>query len=144
MYCKISYHKIRLVSFIVGKKAKGRISKRMYLRKTNIFYHLIRTRMCVYQRGKKRTCAYQEVRNVRFFWKFGVLCFLETPVLRFALSPYYRSYTNRHHLERLNTSLSFFAFAKTASSGNVRITLKLCKYFPSEVWFFAHYRETNT
>ena len=24
------------------------------------------------------------------FGKFGVLCFLETPVLRFALSPYYR------------------------------------------------------
>ena len=23
-----------------------------------------------------------------FFWKFGVLCFLETPVLRFALLPY--------------------------------------------------------
>ena len=33
-----------------------------------------------------RTCAYQEIRNVRgfFFRKFGVLCFLETPVLRFA------------------------------------------------------------
>ena len=25
-----------------------------------------------------------------FFRKFGVLCFLETPVLRFALLPYYR------------------------------------------------------
>ena len=25
-----------------------------------------------------------------FFGKFGVLCFLETPVLRFALLPYYR------------------------------------------------------
>ena len=25
-----------------------------------------------------------------FFGKFGVLCFFETPVLRFALSPYYR------------------------------------------------------
>ena len=25
-----------------------------------------------------------------FFWKFGVLSFLETPVLRFALLPYYR------------------------------------------------------
>ena len=27
-----------------------------------------------------------------FFGKFGVLCFLETPVLRFALLPYYRQY----------------------------------------------------
>ena len=29
--------------------------------------------------------AYQGVRNVRFCGKFGVLCFLETPVFRFAL-----------------------------------------------------------
>ena len=29
-----------------------------------------------------------------FFWKFGVLCFLETPVLRFALLPYYRRFLN--------------------------------------------------
>ena len=34
--------------------------------------------------------AYQGVRNVRFLGKFGVLSFLETLVLRFALSPYYR------------------------------------------------------
>ena len=44
--------------------------------------------------SEKRTfltpCAYQGVRNVRFFGKFSVLCFLETPVLRFALLPYYR------------------------------------------------------
>ena len=51
----------------VGNKAKGRISKRTFL-----------TRMC----------AYQRVRNVRFFGKFGVLCFLETPVLRFVLLPH--------------------------------------------------------
>ena len=36
--------------------------------------------VCVRIRGKK--CS--------FFGKFGVLCFLETPVLRFALLPYYR------------------------------------------------------
>ena len=30
------------------------------------------------------------VRNVRFFGKFDVLCFLETSALRFALLPYYR------------------------------------------------------
>ena len=34
--------------------------------------------------------AYQGLRNVRFFGTFNVLCFLETPVLRFALLPYYR------------------------------------------------------
>ena len=37
------------------------------------------TNVCVLQ-GKK--CS--------FFGKFGVLCFLETPVLRFTLLPYYR------------------------------------------------------
>ena len=47
--------------------------------KTNIFYPLIRTRTYAYQGGKK--CS--------FFGKLGVLCFLETPVLRFVLLPYY-------------------------------------------------------
>ena len=31
-----------------------------------------------------------EGKKCSFFEKFGVLCFLETPVLRFALLPYYR------------------------------------------------------
>ena len=44
--------------------------------KTNISYVLIRTRT--------------EDKKCSFFGKFGVLCFLETSVLRFALSPYYR------------------------------------------------------
>ena len=65
-------------------KAKGRILKRVFqenkarqiFRKTNISYPLIRTRTG----GEK--CL--------FFGKFHELCFLETPVLRFALSPYYR------------------------------------------------------
>ena len=63
---------------IVGKKAKGRISKRVFqeskarqnFRKTNK----------ITSGGKK--CL--------FFGNFGMLCFLETPVLRFALLPYYR------------------------------------------------------
>ena len=46
-----------------------------FFEKKNISYLLIRT--C--------TCAYQVVKIVCFFGKFGVLCFLETPVLRFAL-----------------------------------------------------------
>ena len=69
-------------------KAKWWISKRVFpenkarqiFRKMNISYPLIRT--CTYE--------YQGVRNVDFFWKFGVLCFLETPVLRFTVLPYYR------------------------------------------------------
>ena len=38
----------------------------------------------------KFACVYQGVRNVCFFGKFDVLCFLETSVLRLALLPYYR------------------------------------------------------
>ena len=73
----------------VGNKAKGRISKRVFqesnvrqnFRKTNISYPLIRTRTHVCVSGSKK-CL--------FFGNFGVLCFLETPVLRFALLPDYR------------------------------------------------------
>ena len=62
----------------VDNKTKWQISKwvfqenkaRQIFRKTNISYPLIQTRT--------------------FFGKFGVPCFLETPVLRFALLPYYR------------------------------------------------------
>ena len=76
----------------VGNIAKARISKRrcqeskahQIFRKMNVSYPLIRT----------RTCAYQGVRSL-FFEKFGVFCFLETPVLRFALLPYYRQYFMR-------------------------------------------------
>ena len=64
-------------------KAKGRILKRVFqenkarqvFRKTNI-YPQIRTRT--------------GVEKCLFLGKFGELCFLETPVLRFALLPYYR------------------------------------------------------
>ena len=83
-------------SEFVGIKAKGWISERVFqenkasqiFRKTNISYPLIRkhflppdthTYVCVLG-GKK--CS--------FFGKFSVLCFLETPVLRLARSPYYQ------------------------------------------------------
>ena len=53
-------------------------------RKTNISYPLIRTRTCAYQGSEVK------VKKYLFFGKFGVLCFLETPVLKLALLPYYR------------------------------------------------------
>ena len=37
------------------------------------------------------TCL-SEGKKCSFFGKFGVLCLLETPVLRFALLPYYRGF----------------------------------------------------
>ena len=53
-------------------------------RKTNISYLLIRTRANI---------SYPLIRTRKkcsFFGKFDVLCFLETPALRFALLSYYR------------------------------------------------------
>ena len=78
-----------IAKHFVGNKAKGRISKRVFqenkgsqiFRKMNISYPLIRT----------RTSAYQGVKN-SFFRKFGVICFLLTPVLRYALLPYYQRF----------------------------------------------------
>ena len=54
-------------------------TKRAEFSKISISYPIIRT----------RTCAYYGIRNGNF-GKFGVLYFLETPVLRFAFLPYYR------------------------------------------------------
>ena len=66
--------------YYVGNKVQGRILKRVFqeskarqnFRKTNIPYLLIHTRIR------------------RFFGNFGVLCFLETPLLRLVPLPYYR------------------------------------------------------
>ena len=71
---------------IVCNKAKGRISKRVLqenkasqiFQKTNISYP---PDMHIYVSGGKK-CS--------FFREFGVLFFVETSVLRFALLPYYR------------------------------------------------------
>ena len=41
------------------------------------------------QKGESHMCV-SGGKKCLFFGKFGVLCFLETPVLRFALLPYYR------------------------------------------------------
>ena len=92
---------------IVGNKAKERISKRVFqenkarqiFRKTNISYPLIRT--CI-SGCKKRS----------FFRKFGVLCFLETPVLRFAILPYYPRYFNVIQYFAPNAADDMIVFSK--------------------------------
>ena len=73
---------------IFDKRAKGKISNqvlpenkaRQIFRKTNISPE---TYTYVYLSGGKK-CS--------FFGKFGMLCFLVTLVLRFAILPYYRRY----------------------------------------------------
>ena len=79
-YCvRDSLIKINAITNSPVIRQKARISKQVFQenkarthKKTNISYPMIRTRT---SGGKK--CS--------FFEKFGVLCFLETPVLRFAL-----------------------------------------------------------
>ena len=44
----------------------------------------------IYEKQTFLTSWYAHVRVSLFFGNFDVLCFLETPVLRFALLPYYR------------------------------------------------------
>ena len=83
---KVAYNKTkrRILKRVLKENKARQIS-----RKTNISYPLIHTRLFlppdmhtdVYASGGKK-CS--------LFGKFDVLCFLETPVLRFALLPYYR------------------------------------------------------
>ena len=76
-----------------GESHNGCFKKTKHVKfseKTNISYPLTRTRANI-SYSLICTCAYQGggVRNVRFFGKFDVLCFLGTPALIFALLPYY-------------------------------------------------------
>ena len=92
------FHILMVLTYFVSNKPKGRISKpvfqenkahQIFRKKKNISYSLIRRRtytqtyVCV--SGSKK-CL--------FFGKFGEFCFLETPVLRFALLPYYRRFSS--------------------------------------------------
>ena len=102
----------------VGNKAEGRISNRVFqkkqstqiFRKTNISYPLIPT----------RTCAYQGVRNVRFFGKFDVLCFLETPVFRFT------AFCLITDEETVNKAMSYLARSTSSAVTSPLATAAIC------------------
>ena len=88
-YCQVAFASWYIGQF-VSNKAKGRISKRVFQKTKHAEFsknehflpHDTHTYVCV-SGGK----------NYSFFGKFGVLCFLETPDLRFALLLYYRRFT---------------------------------------------------
>ena len=74
--------------YFVGNRAKGWVSKRMFQERKHAKFSEKRTfltpwysHVYVWVSGGKK-CS--------LFGKFGALSFLETPVLRFALLPYYR------------------------------------------------------
>ena len=68
----------------------------------SLSFYLIWNSSVIRQKGESQDGCFKKTKHVRFsekrtflkkcsfFWKFDVLCFLETPVLRFALWPYYR------------------------------------------------------
>ena len=72
----------QIQSYFVGNQAKRALQSTPHFPKNKHFLPPdTHTNMCV-SGGKK--CL--------FFGKFGVLCFLETSILRFALLPYYRRF----------------------------------------------------
>ena len=102
----------QLVGYIVGNKAKEPFSKRMFQKKQSTpnfpkseHFSLPDKRMyvCV-SWGKK--CL--------FFGKFGVLCLLQTAVLKFDFLPYYRRY------RRLNEELHLRCFARFGTIRSVQ------------------------
>ena len=78
------FRKLPICSHFVGNKAKGCFKKTNHAKfsEKQTFLTPWYAHVCGHIRGKK--CS--------FFGKFGVVCFLETHVLRFALSPYYRRF----------------------------------------------------
>ena len=67
-----------------------------------------------------------------FFGKFGVLCFLETPVLRFALLPYYQwfaSYVSSCHYQIfMNYHLLQFCYRNKIGTLKCHVKLELKKW----------------
>ena len=63
-----------------------------------------------------RTYAYQEVRNVRFSGTFGMLCFVVTTVLRFALLSYYASTQLSKSIPNNGSCIHFWITAKRINS----------------------------
>ena len=79
----------------------------------------------------------QGVRNVLFFFgKFGLLCFLETPVLRFTLLTYYRRKTDLHVYFRIRCFLYCWSCLNYVfSTPFFSLCKRLCKVF-----YFVVYR----
>ena len=79
----------------------------------------------VFQENKARKLS--EKRTFSFFRKFGELCFLETPVLRFALLFYYRR--NRKVLANVKVKSLVFGFSLLAFINFLGIVTKFRFYY---------------
>ena len=105
-------------------------------KKTTIYNPLITHNISKYPCTK----AYQGVRNVRFLGKFGMLCFLETPVLRFAFLPYYQQYLFSHptsnRLKQTKVSHMFFLFSLKRSDSQIFKSSSCKNYLLQSVSFW--------
>ena len=111
----------------VDNKAKGRISKRVFqgnkarqiFRKNNYVSPLDRN---------TRTCKNQGVRKYSFFGKFGVLCFLVIPVLRFVLLPYYQQILTFFWYFPISYDLNSTLFGKSCDNSYSMFVITDIKY----------------
>ena len=84
------------------------------------------------QKGESQNGGYKKTKHVKFseklkfpfFGKFGVLCFLVTPVLRFAFLPYYQRYL-----------LSLWK-VNNVKNNRFMYSLTLCKVYPDKLYSF--------
>ena len=75
-------------------------------------------------RQKIRTWAYQGVRNIHFFGKFGVLCFLVTSVLRYTLLPYYwRILLKIAHLDKCWLEIDFDSTSEKKNDNMIQLLI---------------------
>ena len=92
-------------SLVIRQKGKSQIG---YFKKTKLAkFSEIRTfltpicrRTCAYQGTHMYVCVSGDTK-CSFFGKFGVLCFLEAPILTLALLPYYRRSAQRRDIHGL-------------------------------------------
>ena len=81
-----------LMSSCLGFHGRTKIGKVNNLWKSTSLFrdHSFSSFIKCFEKQTFLTRWYAHVRKCSFFGKFGVLCFLQTPVLRFVLLPYYR------------------------------------------------------
>ena len=92
-------------SFKVTNSCWGILSFHNKWFKSLLTLNLKHPSMVIRQKGESQNGCFKKAKHAKisekniclFFGNFDVLCFLETPVLRFALLPYYRRLT-RHNL----------------------------------------------
>ena len=75
-----------------------------------------------------RTCKNQGVRKYSFFGKFGVLCFLVIPVLRFVLLPYHQQILTFFWYFPISYDLNSTLFGKSCHNSYSMFVITDIKY----------------